>query len=145
MFQRHHDQNQRLMLVTTNTKNRRKVFADPACAREAVEALYFIQGRHPFFLYGFVVMPDHCHLLLYAPEGSEISRIMRDYKRRVAFSIGKGSIWQSRFHILYPEDRSAALSYIHANPVQARLVDQPQKYPWSSASGTWDISSFKLQ
>ena len=32
------------------------------------------------------------------------------------------------------------LQYIHENPVKAGLCDRPEAYPWSSASGMWEIS-----
>ena len=132
-----------MMLVTTNTLNRRPIFADPACAREAVEALYFIQERFPFFLYGFVIMPDHCHLLVHVRQESGISEIVRDYKRRVAFSIGRGPIWQSRFHLVIPEDPGAALTYIHQNPVRKNLCAAAEEYPWSSACRRWDTKEWE--
>ena len=49
MFQRHPIQNEALMLITTNTQHRRKVFADSAYAKEAVDSLYRTQQLHPFF------------------------------------------------------------------------------------------------
>jgi len=133
-----------MMLVTTNTHQRVPIFSDPAYARSAIEALYFIQERHPFFLYGFVIMPDHCHLLLHIVEQSGISSLMRDYKRRVAFPIGKGPIWQSRFHVEFPKDNNATLSYIHQNPVRAGLCTSAEEYPWSSACGRWDLKDWEL-
>lgn len=144
MFQRHPIQHQHMMFVTTNTLQRIPIFADPACARAAVEALYFTQERHPFFLYGFVVMPDHCHLLLHVREESGISTVMRDYKRRVAFSIGRGPIWQSRFHLEIPKDAKATLEYIHQNPVRKQLCALPEVYPWSSACGKWDTKEWEF-
>ncbi|MFA5800183.1 MAG: hypothetical protein WC840_04455 [Candidatus Peribacteraceae bacterium] len=48
MSQHHPAQNQNMMLVTTVTLKRASIFADPVCAREAVEALYFTQQRHPY-------------------------------------------------------------------------------------------------
>lgn len=144
MFQRHPVQNQRMMFVTTNTLDRVPVFSDSACARSAVEALYFIQERHPFFLYGFVIMPDHCHLLVNVVAESGISPFMRDYKRRVSFLIGKGPIWQSRFHLEFPKDCSATLTYIHQNPLRKGLCTRAEDYPWSSASGKWDTKDWEL-
>lgn len=141
MFQRHPLQNLEPMLITTNTVKRMPVFSDPACAREAVESLYRVQCFQPFFLFGFVIMPDHCHFLLTIPERSSISRVMHAYKRAVSFEIGR-PIWQSRFHLKVVKDISAVLSYIHLNPCRKNLCDIPEHYPWSSASGRWDVSPF---
>ena len=122
------------MFVTTNTKDREKVFSDPAFARMAVETLYETQQKYSFFLYAFVIMPDHCHLLMSVPEGGSVSKIMYSYKRSVSFIIGK-RVWQSRFHIKMIDSVSGAIAYIHQNPVKAGLCEHVEKYPWSSASG----------
>ena len=138
MTQRHPEQSDNLFFVTTNIKNRRPIFENPVYAREAVETLYRIQELHSFFLHGFVIMPDHCHFLLFVTEEGNLSKMMRQYKSGVAFNIGIGSLWQPRFHSRYPEHASRMLHYIHMNPVRAGLVERPEDYPWSSASGKWD-------
>lgn len=129
------------MFVTTNTLKRKPIFRDPAFAREAVDNLYRVQKQHPFHLFGFVIMPDHCHFLLYVPAPESISRIMRMYKLGVVFSIGLGPIWQSRFHLVIPKSSASTLKYIHQNPVETGLVTSPEEYPWSSASGKWKVTS----
>lgn len=140
MSQRHPTQHQALMFITTNTKDRSPVFSDAAYAREAVESLYRIQQSNLFFLYAFVIMPDHCHFLLHVTEHSSISRLMYAYKRAVSFEIGK-PIWQPRFYLkIVKGDADRVIRYIHANPVKRNLCDQPSQYPWSSASGRWDVS-----
>ena len=130
------------MLVTTNTRDRKPVFSNPAYAREVVETLYRVQKIHPFVLYGFVIMPDHCHLLLSVPPPETISKVMQSFKVGVTFNTGLGAIWQSRFHINLPVKFSNALQYIHMNPVIKGLCKDPKDYPWSTASGRWDVSIF---
>ncbi|MEI8230192.1 MAG: transposase [Candidatus Peregrinibacteria bacterium] len=144
MTQRHFVQNDHRMLVTTNTRDRRPVFADPVHAREAVEHLYRVQQEMPFCLFGFVIMPDHCHFLVYVPAPATVSECMRTYKMGLTFQIGIGAFWQPRFHIRLVEDSSAALRYIHFNPVKAGLCENPEDYPWSSASGRWDVTELGM-
>ncbi len=139
MSQRHFVQNDQTMLVTTVTLNRAPVFAHAANAREAIDCLYRVQQLHPFFLFSFVIMPDHCHFLLRVPAPGKISTIMSAYKGGLTFDLGIKKLWQPRFHIRLVEDANAALAYIHANPVRRELSETPETYPWSSASGTWDI------
>lgn len=140
MTQRHPIQNGQIMLVTTVAKGRAPLFSNPALAREAVESLYRTLERYPVFLHGFVVMPDHIHLLVQPIAPMTISFFMSRYKTNVSLSIGIGEIWQSRFHILVIADASKALAYIHNNPWVKGLCEIPEDYPWSSASGRWDIS-----
>ncbi|MBI1812793.1 transposase [Candidatus Peregrinibacteria bacterium] len=129
------------MFITTNTDQRKSVFRDPACARIAVETLYDIQGYYPFFLFGFVIMHDHTHFLMRIPEGGSISKTIGSYKRAVTFAIGRGPLWQSRFHLIIPKNPMAVLRYVHLNPVRAGFCNEPHEYPWSSASGKWDVMS----
>jgi putative transposase len=92
-----------------------------------------------FALYGYVIMPDHAHLLL-RPKTVSLIRIMRDLKSRTGFALCKsrnvrGPFWQrSYFDFICRRTRdfSAKLEYIHQNPGSAGLVDQPQNWPWSS-------------
>jgi putative transposase len=140
MFQRHPTQNEELMFITTNTLKRRPVFHNPKHAREAVDTLYRVQELHPFFLYAFVFMPDHCHLLLRVPAPEQISRIMRVFKYGSSININKGPIWQSRFHLKVVSDAQDVIGYIHRNPVTAGLAAEERLYPWSSACGKWDVT-----
>ncbi len=126
------------------TRNRQKFFADNAAARIAVEALYTIQHFYPFFLHGFVIMPDHCHFLIRIPEYGSVSKMMGVYKRAVSFNVGRGPLWQSRFDCRMPDNIYATLDYIHGNPVTAGLCEIPEAYPWSSASGKWDIHPYEM-
>lgn len=140
MSQRHPIQHECVMLVTTVTKDRYQYFSDDTLAREATEAIYRTQTVHSFFLFGFVIMPDHCHLLVNVPPPETISMVMKSYKLSVSFGIAKGKIWQPRFHIRMIRNSWAALRYIHDNPVKKQLVSDPTSYKWSSASGLWDTT-----
>lgn len=145
MFQRHLIQNDHLMLVTTNTYQRFPFFEEPSHAREAVECLYRVQSLYPFFLFGFVVMPDHCHFLLRVDSPGRISQIMNSFKSGLTFDTGIPKLWQSRFHIrIINRSGGKALEYIHMNPVKKSLCEKAQDYPWSSASGKWDVSELPL-
>ncbi len=145
MFQRHPIQHEELMLITTVTLDRRPVFNDPVLAREAVELLYRIQSFRPFFLYGFVIMPDHCHFLLKVLPPFTVSRLMNAYKSGLTFDTGIPKLWQPRFHMRMVERNvGSVMEYIHMNPVRKNLAVRPEDYPWSSACGKWDVSEFGL-
>ncbi len=140
MSQPHPTQNDHIMFITTNTKDRTPLFSNPAYAREAVEVLYRTQEQYAFLLFGFVIMPDHCHVLLKICPPNTISDTIRAYKIGVSFSIEKGVIWQPRFHLVIPKEPWKVLEYIHLNPVRAKLTEKCEDYFWSSGSGKWDIS-----
>lgn len=142
MAQRHYVQSG-LLFITTTTLNRKPIFADPAFARAAIDALYHTQNLYPFFLYAFVIMPNHCHFLLSVPEGGFISKIIYGFKRSVCFEIAIGPLWQERFfQKTITEEPERVRRYIHMNPVKAGFCEAPEDYPWSSASDKWDIQEF---
>jgi len=103
-------------MVTTVTRDRTRFFESDVYAREAIECLYRVQSIRPFFLYGFVILPDHCHFLIRVPSPEKVSSIMKSYKEGVTYAIGIGKLWQPRFHILIPEKPWNTLRYIHQNP-----------------------------
>ncbi len=126
------------MLITTNTINSEPYFGNDAYAREAIESLYRIRKIYPFYLYEFVIMPDHIHLFMKVNKPYTISKIMNVYKSGLTFNIGIKKLWQARFDIRIVKDANNVIQYIHMNPVKAELVSKPEDYPWSSASGKWD-------
>ena len=145
MTQVHSIQNDHLMFVTTNTLERKKVFAQDQYARECIEGLYRVQELHPFFLYGFVVMPDHAHMLLFVPRPEKISTIVKQWKMGISFSLGLGPIWQPRYDLRILEDGyGQVMEYIHMNPVKKGFCTYPEDYPWSSACGKWDVSTLDV-
>src|SRR5216683_6904316 len=107
---------------------------------------------------GYVVMPEHVHLLLSEPKKGtlakllqllkqRVSRAMRGRKRRrvsgqlsLAFPeplAGLLRCWQRRyydFNVYSAQKIREKLDYIHTNPVQRRLVKHPQDWPSSSWS-----------
>ena len=98
-----------------------------------------LRGPGDFALFGYVVMPDHAHLLLW-PKSVSLVRILRDLKSKTGFYIAKsrdrhGQIWQrSYFDFICrrARDFGEKLEYIHQNPVAARLVQRAENWAWSS-------------
>ena len=93
------------------------------------------------FLLGYVLMPDHCHLLLLACSES-ISHVMHQWKFKTGFAVQQyrhhsGPFWQPRYFDFICRrlrDVSDKLAYIHQNPVSERLVRYPEEWKWSSAA-----------
>ncbi len=127
------------VLITIVTRKRAPFFEDSTHARAGIELLYRVRERHPFYLYGFVFMPDHCHLLMRVVAPLTITTVMNSYKTGMFFAVGIPQFWQGRFHVRIARNVSAALRYVHLNPVHARLVKRVNDYPWSSASGLWEV------
>jgi len=106
--------------------------------------------RYGFVVAGYVVMPEHIHLLLSEPERGTPSTIMQVVKQRFARRVlGKKRnrlqtelwpatgerVWQRRFYdfnIWSARKRIEKLVYMHRNPVKRKLVEEPGQWRWSS-------------
>ena len=128
-------------LLTTNVEGRRPTFRNPAAAKHLVEVIRQVEIEEAFNLIAYVVMPDHMHLVVWLPPSLSSGRVMKMIKGRFAREYQakggkKGSFWQSRYHekaLRCDEELSAAVEYVHHNPVAAGLTVEPATYRWSSA------------
>ncbi len=133
--------------VTSNTAERRPFSKHERWARLFLETLY---GYRParYLLHGFVLMPDHFHLLVKPKASLELAiqclkggysfRAKREFK-------WTGDIWVTGFsdhRIRSDEDFDIHLTYIKRNPVKARLVERPEQYAYSSAHGSFALDAF---
>ena len=130
-------------LVTTNTVDRRKIFASPIAARLLLQVIAEVRLEEKITLRAFVIMPDHIHLVIDAPADRSLGHVMqlikgrfaRRYNQQVGFS---GELWQGRYHeraLRSERELVTAIAYVEGNPVAAALVEEAADYPWSSASG----------
>jgi putative transposase len=105
---------------------RRLPLLGSARARDVlVEVLGKVRGEFGVKILGYVVMPEHVHLLIDETPASTPSRVLQVLKQRVS-------------KILRKEDRElrapAYFCYMHMNPIERGLVQHPKEWPWSSYS-----------
>jgi REP-associated tyrosine transposase len=145
--------------TTTVCFNRVPVFRSEVACEIFINALRETRERCKFKLIGYVLMPDHSHLIL-NPLNRDISVVMRRLKstsaRHIldwlresnhAASLGKLALAvpqsRSHTHSLWLKDFSSIdlwttrfvrqkLNYIHLNPVRAGLCKHPAEWKWSS-------------
>ena len=106
-----------------------------------IKTFYDIRGETGIQLLAFAIMPDHVHIIL-VPPTDQLGRVVQLLKGRFARTYNRqrdrsGAVWQSRYHertLLSDAALSRAMEYVWHNPVVARLVDDPEKYPWCSAN-----------
>jgi putative transposase len=106
-----------------------------------------------FVVLGYVVMPEHVHLLVTEPRKSDLSTAIKALKQSVSRSVLCSSrkkrtdqlrlfhserpqrFWQPRFYdfnVFTEKKRLEKLRYIHRNPVTRGLVSKPEDWRWSS-------------
>ena len=124
-----------------------------------VNILGEVRKRYGFALVGYVVMPEHIHVLLGEPPRGTPSTVLevlkqrvsrelrRKQRRRVAeeqlplrFALPVSALpqfWQRRYHdfnVWSEKKKNEKLEYMHNNPVKRGLVADPKDWPWSSYS-----------
>jgi len=91
-----------------------------------------------FYVAGYVVMPEHVHLLLTEPERAKLSVALQMLKQNVTRRLREpegGPLWQPRyydFNVWSYARQTEKLRYIHRNPVRRGLVKRPEEWAWSS-------------
>jgi putative transposase len=109
--------------------------------------------RYRFVIVGYVVMPEHFHLLITEPEIGSPSTAMQVLKQRTAHALlpkrkrrdarqrqlfpeqVRRAFWQARFYdfnVWTTKKRVEKLRYMHRNPVKRGLVESPERWRWSS-------------
>jgi REP element-mobilizing transposase RayT len=113
----------------------------PDIAEIIVQALVCFNGDR-YQLQGWVVMPNHVHVLLTPRSGEGLAQIVHSWKSYTANKANKaigrtGSFWQREFFdrfVRNEEHLEAAIRYIEYNPVKAGLCRVPAEWRYSSAS-----------
>ncbi len=122
-----------------------------------VEILGEVRDRYAFKLVGYVVMPEHVHLLMFEPACGTPSTVLQVLKQSVSRRLhpqqrqrkpaAQGDLpgdasdrrlpqfWQRRFYdfnVWSQKKKVEKIAYMHTNPVKRGLVAHPKDWPWSS-------------
>jgi putative transposase len=122
---------------------RMRIFLDDADYRKFLFVLGDVVDTFGVECWDFCVMPTHYHLALY-PREPNLSQAIHQLNSVYAIWWNAthstvGHVFQGRFkdQIVQREGYLEALCrYIARNPVRAKLVDHPAKWPWSSYGST---------
>ena len=93
------------------------------------------RSRYNFEIHGYVLMPEHVHLLLTEPTEHPLSKAIGALKLSVSKQTDTHPFWQPRyydFNVFTESKRTEKLHYMHANPVTRGLVAVPEDWPHSS-------------
>ena len=117
-----------------------------------------VRERYDFALLGYVVMPEHIHLLISEPNVGNPSVVMQVLKQRVSRAMHRRRrrtrseqkwlweeapvrkyqpFWQRRFYdfnVWSSNKKNEKMNYMHFNPVKRGLVTHPKDWLWSSNS-----------
>ncbi|MHB8486842.1 MAG: REP-associated tyrosine transposase [Candidatus Acidiferrales bacterium] len=109
-----------------------------------IELLDQVRNRFKFALAGYVVMPEHIHLLMGEPAthtpSVALQMLKQETSRQMRLQHGAAisqlpQFWERRFYdfnVWSQKKKDEKLTYMHMNPVKRGLVVDPREWPWSS-------------
>ena len=113
------------------------MFTTDASRRVFESALERVRRNFRLRVYGYVVMPEHVHLLLSEPQRGILADALKSLKQGVSRRLIADAehFWQKRyydFNVRNHRQFVEKLRYIHRNPVKRGLCDRPEDWEWSS-------------
>jgi putative transposase len=145
-----------LHFITFSCYERRALLGTVRARDLFLKILEQVRRRCLASVVGYVVMPEHVHLLLSEPRKGTLAKLLQVLKQRVSHamrrrrrrevggqlslafpvsSAGLRRFWQRRyydFNVYSAQKIREKLDYIHTNPVRRKLVMHPKDWPWSS-------------
>jgi putative transposase len=142
-----------LHFITCSCYQRQPFLGTPRRRDLFLTVLEQVRRRYQFVVVGYVVMPEHIHLLISEPQEKDPSIVMQALKlgfaRRVLAEAKRGRnpaqnalfadapqhIWQKRFYdfnVWTERKRIEKLRYMHRNPLKRGLASSPELWRWSS-------------
>src|SRR5258707_1319146 len=118
-----------LHFLTCSCYHRLPYFQSPNSCTTFEESLEKVRKSYELCVYGYVVMPEHVHMLVNEPEQETLAKAMQSFKQSVARTPALRAatpFWQARyydFNVWSERKFVEKLRYIHRNPVERGLVD----------------------
>jgi len=151
-----------LYFLTSTVVDWTHIFTEPTYFEIIIKSLSYCQLQKELLIVGYVIMPNHLHIICGGSEKHKLSDIMRDFKQytarkildelrangrwkeiavfeKAALADGKGNdykFWTVGTHPILLETAQKfqeKLNYIHNNPVRKGFVDAPEHWLYSSA------------
>jgi len=144
----------RLHFLTFSCYHRLALLKSARARSVFVRELARVRDELQFRVIGYVVMPEHVHLLVSEPAQGTPSSVLQKLKLRVAVRLRKRrkptagqmtlpfsdsewqprAFWQARFYdfnVYSYKKKMEKLEYMHANPITRGLVEHPKDWAWS--------------
>ena len=125
--------------VMNRGRGRQKIFHDRSYYDAFLDTLEEAHGRFGVEIQCYCLMSNHYHLLIKTPEGN-LGRAMRHIngvytQRHNRLRKTDGPLFRGRYKAIMIEEDSYQLQlsrYIHRNPLEVKIVNKLEVYPWSS-------------
>ncbi len=133
-------QDETIYFITARTKNRENFFNTQRKCSLFSEVFERSLKKFDFGMIGWVLNPNHYHILIEVSDGSMLGRFVQNLHSNLARIINKlersegRQIWYQYWDrcIRSERDLYTRLNYIHHNPIKHGLVLNIDEYEWSS-------------
>ena len=130
-----HQQTGEFHFLTFSCYCRRRYMATVAAKELFEDALERVRLRYVFVVAGYVVMPEHVHLLINEPHRASLSKVIQALKLSVSMRRRERPFWLAHYYDFNVSSHAKfveKLRYLHRNPVVRGLVAKPEDWMWSS-------------
>jgi putative transposase len=125
--------------VTARGNRHSPIFLSPLDYRNYLSNLQKVKEKYPFLLHAYCLMTNHVHLQIETIDHT-LSDIIKLAHTRYAAYFNRfhdldGHVFQGRYgsKLILDDHYFLEVSrYIHRNPLEAKMVNAPQEYEWSS-------------
>lgn len=136
--------------VITQGINKEYIFDKENYKRKYLKIIKEAKEQYEIDIIAYVIMSNHCHLLIYTENIQNLSSFMKkvneDYARYYNYMENRvGYVFRNRFLSEPVTDRKYLLqciSYIHNNPVKAKIVNKCEDYRYSSYNDFIKLTGF---
>jgi putative transposase len=153
---RHLDNLSTVRFVTFSCHRRHPLLTSDFVKLILIDELRVIRERHRLRIHGYVIMPEHVHLVLWLPDEVKLGQVIGELKslsaRRILMRPREqglhpemlmvfrhrelqSAFWQPRCYdhnCRSMESVKQKIDYCHKNPVTRGLVSHPRDWKWSS-------------
>ncbi len=127
--------------VVQRGNNRQDVFFVDDDRQAYLDLLREQAEKFALTVLGYCLMTNHVHLIAIPDRPDSLAKAVGRTNFRYTQYINRlhgrsGHLWQNRFFSCMLDDAHTwnALRYVERNPVRAKMVRVPWRYPWSSAA-----------
>ena len=143
--------------ITFSCDRRRKLLNQDRCKRIVIHYLEELRAEYGGLCLGFVIMPEHIHVLIRFRERGKLIPFKQEWKRRSSLALidyftkaknpvlefltredGTHRVWTPKQYDFNVRSHSKAwekLNYMHQNPVKRELA--PTAEAWQFSSARW--------
>ena len=138
--------------VIQRGNNRQAIFHDQRDYERMLETLTEYAEKFEVAVHGYVLMPNHFHLLATPATADGLPLMMQAVGRSYVRWFNQrhartGTLWEGRYRSTLVETERyllACMVYIDLNPERANLAPSPAEWPWSSCASHLGLRADRL-